>query len=1021
MSEMMQPIALWSLAAPANCQCPEYWGDIIRAIFSSAASKALFPDAEISRDLFAKLLRPEDIARDHAAWIAALDPQGSRVYDLIYPIRRPSDGAERWINSRAQVEFDGDRPIRIMGALRDVTEENFAKFAPERVNRSEDQLSLFIECAPAAIAMLDRDLRYLAASARWRAYLMIEQDPVGRRHCDVCPNFPPSWNSMHAACLAGAVESSEGEPFRCADGEVRWMRWEAHPWRDGTGAIGGIVVSAEDITARREAEAVAMHLAAIVTSSHEAIVSKNRDRIITSWNAAATKLLGFTPDEIIGQSINRIIPPECLDEERRIVERLMANAGVDHFETRRMAKDGRRLDVSLTISPIKDASGATLGACTILHDISERKHAEMALRESEALLRIALHAARAMAFQWNVVTGEASWSPEAATLLGVDPTAPPTYAIWLESVHPEDREIVDGAMRAAVEKQTSQYQTEYRLVLPSGELRWIAAIGDVDFDPEGMPLRVSGINLDITSQKRGALALRESETALRRSQTLLRLAVDAARLTYANIDFSCQTVEVAENFSLVMGYAPLAPLGGASFLPEAMGSLLGHVAPMDRARVAGAFQQFLAGAETGRIEYRVIGDDRIERWIDGGWSLELGANGRPTIAFLTALDVTKIVDGREALAAAKAEAEDANRAKSKFLAAASHDLRQPVQSLTFMLAAIRRRVGAAPEIVQAVDMAERAVSSLSSLLTGILDISKLDAGVVEPVMECVDLGALILQLKDEYAPRAAEVGLVLRAAPQALYAWTDAALLERILRNLLENALRYTSRGGVLIGLRRKGENVRIDVIDTGRGIPENKQREIFEEFRQLDNPARDSSRGLGLGLAIVFRLAKLLGTRAEVSSRPGHGSRFSISLPLDHIGERIERTESELENLGGRILVIEDNLDLRQAFEFMLHEWSYETIAAATGEEAIEKASEENWRFDAIVADHRLGPGLNGVAAATEIARRANRAISTIIITGDTDKERIAEVHASGFAMLHKPVPAEELRNYLAQAISSC
>ena len=1013
---MMQPIVLWTFAAPDNCKGPEYRGDIIRSIFSSAGSKALFglsPDAEISRELIAKLLRPEDIARDHAAWIAALDPKGSRVYDIRYPIRRLSDGAERWINSTAQVEFDGDRPIRILGALRDVTEENFA---PERVNRSEDQLSLFIECAPAAIAMLDRDLRYLAASARWRSYLKIEQDPAGRSHYEVCPNFPPSWKSMYDSCLAGAVESSEGEPFHCTDGEVRWMRWEAHPWRDRTGVIGGIVVSAEDITARREAEAVAMHLAAIVTSSHEAIVSKNRDRIITSWNAAATKLLGFTPEEIIGQPINRIIPPECLDEERRIAER---DEGVDHFETRRMAKDGRRLDVSLTISPIKDANGATLGACTILHDISERKHAEMALRKSEALLRIALQAARAMAFQWNVATGEASWSTEAATLLGVDPTAPPTYAIWLESVHPEDRAIVDSAMRAAVEKQTSQYQTEYRVLLPSGELRWIAAIGDVDFDPEGRPLRVSGINLDITSQKRGALALRESETALRRSQTLLSLAVDAARLTYANIDFSCQTVEVAENFSLVMGYAPLAPHGGATSLPEAMGSLLGHVAPMDRARVAAAFQRFLAGEETGRIEYRVIGDDRIERWIDGGWSLELGANGRPTHAFLTALDITKIVEGREALAVAKAEAEDANRAKSKFLAAASHDLRQPVQSLTFMLAAIRRRVGAAPEIVKAVDMAEGAVTSLSSLLTGILDISKLDAGVVEPVMECVDLGALILRLKNEYAPRAAEAGLVLHAGPQALYAWTDAALLERILRNLLENALRYTSRGGILLGLRRHGENVRIDVIDTGRGIPENKQREIFEEFRQLDNPARDSSRGLGLGLAIVFRLAKLLGTRAEVSSRPGHGSRFSISLPLDHLGDMIERTVSELENRGGRILVIEDNFDLRQAFEFMLHEWSYETIAAATGEEAIEKASAENWRFDAIVADHRLGPGLNGVAAATEIARRANRAISTIIITGDTDKERIAEVHASGFAMLHKPVPAEELRSYLAHVIS--
>ena len=179
-------------------------------------------------------------------------------------------------------------------------------------------------------------------------------------------------------------------------------------------------------------------------------------------------------------------------------------------------------------------------------------------------------------------------------------------------------------------------------------------------------------------------------------------------------------------------------------------------------------------------------------------------------------------------------------------------------------------------------MANASMASLNGMLTGILDISRLDAGVIAPAIASVDLGELVDRLAREYAPRAAADGLVLRHAPRAVRARTDAALLERILRNLIENALRYTAKGGVLIGVRQRGESVRLDVIDTGIGIAAEKQAEIFEEFRQLDNPARDSSHGLGLGLAIVSRLARLIGAEMQVASRLGHGTRFSLLLPLD-------------------------------------------------------------------------------------------------------------------------------------------
>ena len=227
------------------------------------------------------------------------------------------------------------------------------------------------------------------------------------------------------------------------------------------------------------------------------------------------------------------------------------------------------------------------------------------------------------------------------------------------------------------------------------------------------------------------------------------------------------------------------------------------------------------------------------------------------------------------LRAAKAEAEKSSQAKSKFLAAASHDLRQPVQALTLLLSVIKRQVADKPKTVEAALMAEAAVSSLTALLTSILDISKLDAGLVTPLLTAVDLGELVPRLAREHQPLAAAKGLSLRHASCPLFVRADREMLERILRNLLENALRYTDTGGVLLAVRRRGETARLDVIDTGIGIPADKHTEIFEEFCQLGNAAGDSSQGLGLGLAIVSRLARLMGVEVQVASKPGHGSRW--------------------------------------------------------------------------------------------------------------------------------------------------
>lgn len=375
---------------------------------------------------------------------------------------------------------------------------------------------------------------------------------------------------------------------------------------------------------------------------------------------------------------------------------------------------------------------------------------------------------------------------------------------------------------------------------------------------------------------------------------------------------------------------------------------------------------------------------------------------------------------QDAIAAAdlaRAEAERASLARSKFLAAASHDLRQPVQSLVTLAAVLARHENSA-QVAQVVGKMEGVLLRLSRLLNSMLEVSRFDAGAVMPQMQTVDIGDLLSWLSQEYMEAAAAKGLRLKCFSRSWRVCADPALLERAMRNLIENALRYTSKGGVLIGVRRSGERARIDVLDTGVGIPEDQQPYIFEEFYQGANLAGAPAQGLGLGLSIVARIARLLGAEIRVSSREGRGACFSVLIPLAQSESGPSPALVSPTDKTGRLLVIEDNASLRSGLQLLLQGWGHDVLAAASGEEAIDLGEANGWSLDAIIADHRLGPGLTGTAAAREIKARTGRDFPTLIITGDTDPARIAEAHASGFGMLHKPVGAEELRHRVGRLL---
>jgi signal transduction histidine kinase len=372
----------------------------------------------------------------------------------------------------------------------------------------------------------------------------------------------------------------------------------------------------------------------------------------------------------------------------------------------------------------------------------------------------------------------------------------------------------------------------------------------------------------------------------------------------------------------------------------------------------------------------------------------------------------------EQLRTEKEKAETASRDKTRFLASASHDLRQPVHALTLFTHALRQELKDGKATALLDDMG-RSIDALNQLLGSLLDISKLDADIVKPNIEHFYLDDLAQVLNTEYTPQAQAKGLSFRVnADDDLIVCSDRALLETMLRNLISNALRYTNAGGVEVEFKSRGDEVHATVRDTGIGIAPEQQENIFREFYQVSNPERDRSMGLGLGLAIVKRLAILLHHRIDLVSDVGKGSSFKIILPA---GERSAMAALETQQAylakrdidGMRVLVIDDEVAIREGMQAVLAGWGCEVTLAGSENEALEKM-QNGEPPHAIIADYRLREGKNGVQAIDSLRAEFGSAIPALIITGDTDPERLREAQASGNALMHKPVQPAKLRAYL-------
>jgi PAS domain S-box-containing protein len=393
-------------------------------------------------------------------------------------------------------------------------------------------------------------------------------------------------------------------------------------------------------------------------------------------------------------------------------------------------------------------------------------------------------------------------------------------------------------------------------------------------------------------------------------------------------------------------------------------------------------------------------------------------NGRPAIHFIVR-DITHRMQTEMALLEAKESAERANASKSRFLAAASHDLRQPIQALNLFVHSLRRKAKGNKEIEELVGNIRLSSEVMSGLLNALLDISKLDAGMVDPEIEDFPIEAALDDVSNTFLEHAREKGLELRVVTSGAIVRSDPILVRRIISNYVSNAVRYTDSGRILLGCRKAGDTLRIEVWDTGPGIPESEQANIFEEFYQLENPARDRSRGLGLGLAIIKRTANLLGLEIGLRSVPGKGSMFWLAIPIspEHaiaVTEFVPHQPTSVNS--GKIILIEDDAIVLRGLEEVLLGAGYDVVATDSAEEALAQLREAVVPPDLIIADHRLGFEVTGIDAIGVLQDEFRDDVPAIIITGDTAPDRLREASEGGHVLLHKPVSPELLLKIVAQ-----
>ncbi len=799
----------------------------------------------------------------------------------------------------------------------------------------------------------------------------------------------------------------------------------------------------------------ALRLAAIVESSDDAIIGKTLAGIITSWNKGAEKIYGYTAREVIGRPISVLVPRERADEVPRILEKLKRGQHVDHFETERITKDGRRLAISLTISPVRDRTGQLFGAATIARDITKTKLAEAELRKSRKQMEVILQGvADSITVQdreGNIIYA----NDAAARALGFENAAelieaPLQTIVDKYDLFDEEGEKISSQHlpgQIALKEGQSASRTLRYVNRKTGEERWSIIKATPIRDETGRVQLSVNIFQDITERKRAE----ESERFLAEASQVLASSLDyqttlssLASMAVPKMADWC-TVDIIENGNLhclVVAHADPNKIEWARTIqatyPPSLADQVGspNVIRTGRPEIYPEISdQMLATAARDEEHLRML----REGGFTSAMLIPLIAEGRTlgVMTFVTAeskrhygradFSLAQDLARRAAQALEHSRlyriAQEANRLKDEFLATVSHELRTPLTAISGYAHMLRTGKLTDIETQHALSVIERSVRSQSQLINDILDVSRVSTGKlqlnVRKIQPAVAISPAIDSLRPAAESKGIELALMLDNSAGTIIG--DPDRLQQIAWNLVSNAIKFTPSGGrVEIVLQREGGHVQFEVKDNGIGIDPAFLPNVFERFRQADSSITRNYTGLGLGLAIVRHLVEMHGGTTEAQSKGlGHGASFKVRIPIANRSERpagvhaLPQTTTITSEPGTnsfpflegiRVLIVDDNADTCRLLETLFSKCDAHVKTAHSAREALQIIAK--WPPNILLCDIGM-PEEDGYSLLKEI-RKASTAdeIPAIALTGYARSEDRDQALAAGFQMhLAKPI----------------
>jgi len=529
--------------------------------------------------------------------------------------------------------------------------------------------------------------------------------------------------------------------------------------------------------------------------------------------------------------------------------------------------------------------------------------------------------------------------------------------------------------------------------------------------------RVLAAQAIILATSFGALVLaalfserRIHELAILERERRLEEALRAGGVITLDWDLRIDLIRLSQNATEILGLDPKQSLSSAEWVRQ--------IHPDDRPSVTARLNIDALDERSHSMTFRFLRPDgRGEVWLEQVAVTQVDSAGMPTRISGLTTDVTARKRFEEEISRAWKSAALADQAKTSFLSAASHDLRQPLQTLRFLQTALEPHLpdGEGRNLVGGI---ARSLDTMSSILSSLLDVNRLEDGNLRPSMSDFAINEVFDAVTVDFLDSVADKGLRWRLVRSELMVRSDKGMLAAMLRNLLSNAVRYTDQGTVLLGCRRTGGKIRIEVWDRGIGISRDQLPHIFQEYYQGAHGAERG--GFGLGLAIVRRMGKVLDHRIDVRSTPGRGTVFSIEVPRgDSSRDTTERAQTprfEREDFRGTILVVEDETSVRSSLRRLLKTRGMEAIVVATANDALARISRQEIRPDLLICDYNLRGSANGVDTVNALRAALGRNVPAIVMTGDIRSEVVDRVAAHGISVLIKPFSTDELLQHMAQ-----